>query len=78
MDELTPGDTWDQDPKTDCVDGKEVTEAAADWDADDIALPEDLADDNEWYDCSDEEFMDDDPITEKEVMELARRFGGGL
>jgi|GEM_PF-6346803 len=78
MDELTPENTKDKDPRTDRVEGEEGTEAPVDWDVDDHELSEDLPDDNEWYDCNDEEFMDDNHITSKEVMELERLFGDGL
>ena len=77
MDKLPPENAWDQDAELDCVDGKEVAGIVPDCDADHCALLEDLGDDSEWFDGSvDDEFMDDDPITEEEAMELARRFGG--
>ena len=77
MNRLAPKDAWDQDAELDRLDGKEVARIAPDCD-DDCAVSEDMEDDSQWLDyCIDEEFMDDEPITEEEAMELARRFGGG-
>ena len=77
MTKLHSDDAWDQDAELDCVDHKEVDGIVPDGDADNHSLPEDLEDYGEWFDGSvDEEFMDDDSITEEEAMVLARRFGG--
>ena len=77
MNELAPKDAWDQDAELDRLDGKEATGIAPDCD-DDFAVSEEMDGDSQWLDCwSEEEFVDDDPITEEEAMELARRFAGG-
>lgn len=77
MNNLPPEDDRVQDAELDCVNDKEATGIVPDCDADDHTLLEDIEDDGEWFDCSvDDEFMDDDPITEEEAMALARRFGG--
>ena len=43
------------------------------------AEPADLEVDGDWLDdIFDDEYMDDDPISEEEAMDWARRFGGQL
>ena len=77
MKKLHPEDAWDQDAELDDVDDKEIAGIAPDCDAGHCTLSEDLGDDSQWFDgIVDDEFMDDDPITEEEAMALARRFGG--
>ena len=77
MKELHPEYAWDQDAELDCVDDKEVAEIVSDGDDDACKLIEDMEADSEWFDGGgDDEFMDDDPITEEEAMDWARRFGG--
>ena len=77
MDKSVPKDAWDTDATLDRLDGKEVAGIVPDCNVDDRAMLEYMENYREWFDdIIDDEFLDDDPITEEEAMELSRRSGG--
>jgi len=77
MKELHSERYWDQNTEPDNPGEYEAIQIVTAGNGEDGDLPEDLESCEEWFDdLLDDEFMDDDPITEEEAMDMARRLGG--